>query len=96
MAVTFCSACHQPIAEAREGVRLPALKAHIFDVVRRAGIDGVTIDDINAIVYGDHPASPETIRNHIRQINEALAETSVRIRGLLAPKGLFRIVRSKK
>ena len=96
MATTFCPACHQPIAEAREGVRLPAVKLRIFDVVRRAGIDGVTIEDINAIVYGDHPASPETIRNHISQINEALAETGVGIRGLLAPKGLFRIVRSKK
>ena len=95
MATTFCPACHQPIAEAREGVRLPALKAHIFDVVRRAGIDGVTIDDINAIVYGDHPASPETIRNHISQINEALAETGVRIRGLSTPKGYYRIVRSR-
>ena len=95
MAVMFCSACHQPIVEAREGVRLPALKVHVFDVVRRAGIDGVTIDDINAIVYGDHPASPETIRNHISQINEALAETGVRIRGLSTPKGYYRIARSR-
>lgn len=34
---TICPHCKQEMREERAGVRLPPLKAHIFDVIRRAG-----------------------------------------------------------
>jgi hypothetical protein len=91
MSTTFCPTCHQPIAEARAGVRLPVLKKRIFDAIRRAGSGGILLDDINAIVF-DGLANPVTIRNHIRQINEALAsEANFRIDGNSTPRGFYRI-----
>jgi|AmaraimetFIIA100_FD_contig_31_46823461_length_512_multi_4_in_0_out_0_2 hypothetical protein len=78
------------MTEVRNGIRLPRLKARIYDIVRRAGIDGILVDDINAIAFDGH-ASPVTIRNHIRQLNELLADTDVRISGRM-PRGFYRIV----
>jgi hypothetical protein len=90
MGTDFCPQCHQPMAEVRNGVRLPSLKARIYDVVRRAGIRGILLDDINAIVFDGH-ANPVTIRNHIRQLNDLLADTDVSISGRV-PRGFYRIV----
>ena len=76
----LCSHCHQPLPELRAGVRLSPLKAHIFDVVKRADSNGITIEDINAICF-DGRASAVNVRNHIHQINDALAGTDFEIRG---------------
>ena len=72
----LCSHCHQPLPELRAGVRLSPLKAHIFDVVKRAGSNGITIEDINAICFNGR-ASAANVRNHIHQINDALAGTDL-------------------
>ena len=76
----LCSHCHQPLPELRAGVRLSPLKAHIFDVVKRADSNGITIEDINTICF-DGRASAVNVRNHIHQINDALAGTDFEIRG---------------
>jgi len=76
-------------AEVRAGVRLTPLKARIFDVVKRAGIDGIRLEDVNNIVF-DGDAAPETIRSHVQQINELLAETDLQISGA-DPRGFYRI-----
>ena len=76
--------------ETREGVRLTPLKARIFDVIWRAGVDGVMVDDINAIVFHGQ-AKPVTIRNHIRQINESLAEVDLKLDGSTMPRGFYRV-----
>ena len=76
----LCSHCHQPLPELRAGVRLSPLKAHIFDVVKRADSNGITIEDINAICF-DGRTSAVNVRNHIHQINDALAGTDFEIRG---------------
>ena len=76
----LCSHCQQPLPELRVGVRLSPLKAHIFDVVKRAGSNGITIEDINTICF-DGRASAVNVRNHIHQINDALAGTDFEIRG---------------
>ena len=59
----LCSHCHQPLPELRAGVRLSPLKAHIFDVVKRADSNGITIEDINAIRF-DGRASAERPQSH--------------------------------
>ena len=45
----LCPHCRQPLPEWRAGVRLSPLKAHIFDVIKRADSNGITIEDINRI-----------------------------------------------
>ena len=72
----LCSHCHQPLPELRAGVRLSALKARIFDAIERAGSNGITIEDINAICF-DGQASAVNVRTHIHQINDALAGSAV-------------------
>ena len=91
MGTDFCPQCYQPMAEVRNGVRLPPLKARTYDVIRRAGIDGVLLDDINAIAF-DRQANPVTIRNHIHQLNDLFADTDVRISAHM-PRGFYRIVK---
>ena len=76
----LCAHCQQPMPELRAGVRLSPLKARIFDVVKRADKNGITIADVNGICF-DGRASAVNIRNHIRQINDALAGTDLEIRG---------------
>lgn len=76
----LCPHCRQRLPEIREGVRLSPLKARIFDAIKRARYEGITVEDINAICY-DGRAQPVTIRAHIFQINECLADTSVQIKG---------------
>ena len=76
----LCSHCHQRLPELRAGVRLSTLKARIFDAIERVGSNGITIEDINAICF-DGRASAVNVRNHIHQINDALAGTDFEIRG---------------
>jgi hypothetical protein len=76
----LCSHCHQPLPEVRAGVRLSPLKAHIFDVIKRADSNGITIEEINGICF-DGRTNGVNIRNHVAQINDALAGTDVEIRG---------------
>ena len=76
----LCFNCHQPLPELRAGVRLSPLKAHIFDAIKRADSNGITIEDINAICFDGH-ASAANVRTHVHQINDALAGTDFEIRG---------------
>jgi hypothetical protein len=80
MSNKLCPHCHQPVPECRAGVRLSPLKAHIFDVIKRAGFNGIPIEDINAICF-DGRATAVNVRTHIHQINDALAGTDFQIRG---------------
>ena len=55
-------------------------RSRIFDAIKRAGSNGIMIEDINAICF-DGRASAVNVRNHIHQINDALAGTDFEIRG---------------
>lgn len=77
-----CPKCHQQFAEERYGVRLPPLKAAIFDAIKASGDIGVMSREIiNSEIYRDRK-KPRTvsIRSHINQINDLLEETDWRIR----------------
>jgi hypothetical protein len=97
MSTSFCPYCHRPLQQAVicEGVVLPHLKALIFNVVRRAGQDGITSENINAIVF-DGRSSTANIRNHILQINDAFAATDWVIRGDGAPRGYYRLLQHQQ
>lgn len=81
----------------REGIKLSPLKARIFDVIQRAGIDGIMIEDINAICF-DGLSTNVNVRTHIHQINDALAETDIQIYGggNTGLVGFFRIRKLKR
>ncbi|MBR0695139.1 hypothetical protein [Bradyrhizobium lablabi] len=82
MSTTFCPTCHRSMPpETRAGVRLTPLKARIFDVIRRAGVDGIFAEDINAIVFNSE-RSVQTIKAHVWQINDLLADTDIIIRNV--------------
>ena len=51
----------------RLGVRLTAFKARLFDLVRRGGTDGIS--------------SSQTLKAHVWQINEMIADEGYRIDG---------------
>jgi len=57
------------------------LKARVFDLIRRAGSGGISARDIHRIAFADRRASLMTVRAHVWQINEAIAETGYRIEG---------------
>jgi hypothetical protein len=78
-----CPHCHQPLPEMRLGVRLTPLKARIFDIVQRAGRDGIERNDLFGIVFGDQERrhSYHTLKAHIFEINELLADAGYRITG---------------
>jgi hypothetical protein len=76
----LCQACGQPIRFLRCGIRLPSLKASIFDLVKRAGDQGITSAEIVRELYVDRkPPSKLTIKAHVWQINGVLAETDYSI-----------------
>lgn len=88
----LCPKCGQPLPPVnRACVWLPALKGKIFDFIDRHA--GITAEGI-AYHVG---VKPNTVRQHIWQINELLAATDVRIicdRAKWAP-GDYRVTRSK-
>ena len=75
-----CPTCGRPF-ETRAGVRLPPLKAHIFDLIKATGDHGITSNDLRAVIYDGvkQPRRLDTVRNHILQINELLENTECRI-----------------
>jgi hypothetical protein len=93
----LCPHCQQPMPQWRAGVRLSPLKARIFDAIKRAGADGIRIEDINAICF-DGLSTNVNVRTHIHQINDALAETDIQIYGggNTGLVGFFRIRKLKQ
>lgn len=80
---THCYFCGQLLKQKRMGVELPPLKARIFDVVRKSGIDGILSADLMEAC--PIKSSPErrlqTLNVHINQINAKLAKTGWTIIG---------------
>jgi transcriptional antiterminator len=75
MSTEFCPECHQPIRSTVAGVRLPAAKARLYHFIEtHPGQSG-------ADLAGHFGVSPFSIRAHILQINDALMNTRVRIKG---------------
>lgn len=74
-----CPCCGQPLPEKRLGVRMTPLKACIFDLVKRAGERGIFTAELQARVF-TNGQSPETLKAHIWQINDAIADEGYRIK----------------
>ena len=75
MSIEHCPECHQPLSETVHGVRLPAFKAGLFRYIEsHPGMSGLEL----AVRFEKHKAS---IWSHIWQINDALMNTDIRIKG---------------
>ena len=78
MATEFCPECHQPIkkVEIVAGVRMTIFKVGLFHYIKsHPGQSG------NELAQHFGKKSEHTIRSHIVQINDALMNTKLRIRG---------------
>ena len=80
--MSICEHCGQPRPETRLGVRLPPLKARIFDIVKRAGRDGIDRDELFRLVFGDRKVKRSCLKAHIWQINDLLEDSGYRLDGL--------------
>jgi hypothetical protein len=88
-----CDNCGQSLPETRLGIRLTPFKARLFDLVRRSGIDGIHSDNLYSLLYPDGGGSRHTLKAHIWQINELIADEGYRIEG----RGSFyRLVNTKR
>src|SRR5262245_6796202 len=76
-----CHHCGQALPEMRLGVRLTAFKARLFDLVQRGGIDGISSADLYSFLYPDGGGSRQTLKAHVWQINEMIADEGYRIEG---------------
>jgi len=87
----LCPHCQQPLPEIRLGVRLTAKKARIFDLVQRAGPDGIDGRDLFAIVFGEQEkeVKRDTLQSHVWQINDLIEDSGYRIKGY----STYRLVR---
>src|SRR5262245_42446218 len=76
-----CHSCGQALPEMRLGTRMTPLKARLFDLIKRGGIDGISSEDLYSLLYPDGGASRETLKAHVWQINEMIADEGYRIDG---------------
>jgi hypothetical protein len=93
----LCPHCRQPLPEVRLGVRLPPLKARIFDLIMRGGEDGILASDLLNIAYVDQPATGrKVLSSHVFQINEAIEDTGYRIVGRSGRVGIYRLINKRQ
>ncbi len=76
-----CYHCGQEIPEEqlRCGVRLSLLKTRLFDIIQRAGRDGISGEDLYEFFLKTRGAKLNVLKTHIYQINERLESTDWRI-----------------
>lgn len=61
------------------GVKMSALKARIVDMVLQGGQDGVEVNEVFKTVFRERGCSPHTLKAHVWQINQLLADGGHRI-----------------
>jgi hypothetical protein len=84
-----CPCCGQPMPEVRLGVKLTPLKARIFDIVKRAGNDGILADELFKMVYEERKRSRHSLKAHVWQINDVIADEGWRIVGIIRGVGSY-------
>ena len=79
--LSSCPQCGQRMPELRLGVRLFPMTARVFDVIRRAGADGISGREAFNIAYqGMRKPKYMTLKAHVAHIRDALAGTDYTIR----------------
>ncbi len=100
MKVPLCKCCGHPIIDDGVGVVLTPLQRRIFNIVRRAGKAGIAGKDVMTEVYaadpGGGPDSTNIIAVVASQMNQRLAQFSIKIQGRRGPGGVFTLERMAK
>ena len=79
--LSSCPHCGQRMPELRLGVRLFPMTARVFDVIRRAGADGISGREAFNVAYqGMRKPKYMTFKAHVAHIRDALAGTDYTIR----------------
>jgi hypothetical protein len=97
-----CPYCNQTLPEYRFDVKLTPHKARIFDLVRDSGRDGISWNDLFALVYDGYSREPikgkarekqarTALKAHIWQINEAIRDSGYRIVGHGRSRSVYRL-----
>lgn len=79
MSKDVCPKCGRPLQPKRFGISLTPLKASIVDMVQHGGEDGFPVDEIFKTLFRDRDVSRETLKTHVWQINELLADEGYKI-----------------
>src|SRR5579862_3705214 len=91
--MTPCPHCGHPMHEIRCGAQLTPLKARIFDLVKRAGPDGIENKALYDMAFANElpkQRTRKTIKAHVWQINALIGVAGFRIRGW---GGVYRLER---
>lgn len=81
-----CPTCGQTLPRPKpHGLRLSPLRTRLFEIVRRAGPEGIGTDDLMDMVYAQHPdGGPDSgrvcLRTHIFHINQQLRQKGYEIK----------------
>jgi hypothetical protein len=86
---TQCPHCGQTLPTTRLGMVMSPLKAKIFDAVARAGVNGIPCHALYELIFVGRNSSRETLKAHIWQINELIADEGRRI---VSDRELYRLV----
>lgn len=80
-AIRMCEMCGQPLRAQRGGVFLTSIKAALWDAIVTSGDYGISVAELQRLdVWHDRPrVKAVTVRMHIIQLNDALANTPWRI-----------------
>lgn len=87
-----CPHCQRPMLPVRLGAQLTPLKARIFDLVHRAGTDGIEHRQLFDLAFSNalpKPRTQKTVKSHVWQINDAIADSGFRICG---HGGFYRLI----
>lgn len=83
--VPLCPTCGHPIVSDEIGIVLTPLQRRIFNIVKRAGIAGISRDDLMEMLYANAADGGPSNRNIIavtcHQMNRRLAQFSIAIKG---------------
>ena len=78
-ATAHCPKCGQALPVTRAGVAMSALKPRIFDAIKRTGPDGIECADLYELIFATRGSSRETMKAHVWQLNELIADEGYRI-----------------
>jgi hypothetical protein len=101
MSARRCPHCDQVLPEIRLGVALPPIKCRIFDIVSRAGRDGIDSEALFSVVYNNNmpsgkgireTRSRKTLHNHIGQLNGRLEDADAGYR-IVHSSGAYRLLK---
>ena len=95
--MTVCPTCQQQMPEIRLVVRMPPIKARMFDLIMISGDEGGPAYQLNREIW-DGKALMNNIRSHVKQLNDMLEDTGYKIMATNPRFGyrLFKLVNLKE